>query len=310
MKKPPLLMDQQKAQIFGDEVPKPLAIAEVRQHPSRHLPPLLAFAWRKRERYRVTILAGMICKHAIVVGADSRLTDLSDGSTEDVDKINVVDFGDNHVLVAEGGVPSVTNRIVGTMREKATDVRISKWQDVTQIMEESIRDVKSKLDEEQKQLGRDYPSSLLIAFYANNRPYLFTCNNVFGIGIAEVAKRHFAAVGVGKSLADYLLSEFVDVDAKDELRLMALIYTILKVKDSNGLCGGPTRIKTLQLHYVGLDSPYRGQVNPLYPPRFINRIEKELKNMDAKTKEPRNTQIISALQRAIKKFSLETHWQA
>jgi hypothetical protein len=212
--------------------------------------------------------------------------------------------------VAEGGVPSITNRIVAVTREKAKDVRILRWQDVTQVLEDSIQDVKSKLDEEQKQLGRDYPSSILFAFYANNHPYLFTWNNIFGFNLAVMAKRHFVTVGAGKSLADYFLSELVDVDTKDELRLMALIYTVLKIKDTNGLCGGLTRIKTLDLHFVGSDVPWRGVVRPPYPPRLLNRIEKELRRMDAKTKGARNKQIMAALKQAIKKFSLETHWKA
>jgi 20S proteasome alpha/beta subunit len=305
MKKPPLLTDLQKAIILGD---KPLAARPPRPYSPRHLLPFSG--WRKRERYRVTILAGIICEKAIIVGADSRLTDLGDGSTEDVDKINIVAFGNDHVLVAEGGVPSITNRIVEIMREKAKDVRILRWQDVTQVLEDSVQDVKLKLDEEQKQLGRDYPSSILFAFYANNHPYLFTWNNIFGFGLAEVAKRHFVTVGAGKSLADYFLSELVDVDTKDELRLMALIYTVLKIKDTNGLCGGLTRIKTLDLHFVGSDVPWRGVVRPPYPPRLLNRIEKELRRMDARTKGARNKQIMAALKQAIKKFSLETHWKA
>jgi hypothetical protein len=138
---------------------------------------------------------------------------------------------------------------------------------------------------------------------------LFTYN-VFGTGCALIAKRHFATAGAGKSLADYLLSEFVDIDAEDELRFMALIYTILKVKDNNGLCGGPTMAKILELHYVGADSRWRGHLSPPFAPRLINRIEKELRSMDAKTKGPRNKQIISALRKAIRKFSLETHWKA
>lgn len=69
----------------------------------------------------MTILAGIICKEFIVLGADSQLNDPQDGSIENVD------FLDNHVLVAEACVPSIPNRVVEIMREKASDKKINRW---------------------------------------------------------------------------------------------------------------------------------------------------------------------------------------
>lgn len=303
--KTPLLTNQEKAQILGDTSCKPLAATSASAYPPhRPLPPPL---WGKRERYRVTILAGIICKRFIAVGADSRLTDVPDGSIENVDKISIVDFGKDQVLVAEGGVPAVTNCVVEIIRDKAAGKRISKWQDVAQVVEGAIRDFQAELNEFQMQHGKENPSVLLIAFYADNKPYLGTCN-IFGFGTVEFAKRHYATAGVGKALADYLLSEFSEAGAEDELQLGTLTYTILKVKENNGLCAGPTRIKYLATFAHGPVSPRVTKATAIAY-RLIRRVEKKMQKVDHLVKPIRNRAIFAALREASDEFATETHWQ-
>ena len=60
----------------------------------------------------MSVLIGIICADAIVLAADSQITDLISGEFSDVDKISVVEFSPNdQVLIAQGGLWPLTNRI-------------------------------------------------------------------------------------------------------------------------------------------------------------------------------------------------------
>jgi len=48
-----------------------------------------------------------------------------------MDKITVVDFVVDHVLVSQAGFTPITNRIIENFKEKAKEIKITKPKDVT-----------------------------------------------------------------------------------------------------------------------------------------------------------------------------------
>ena len=154
---------------------------------------------RKHEgKKSMSVLIGIICPEAIVVAADSQITDLSTGEFSYVDKISVVDFwpGDE-VLVAQGGLWPLTNRIVEKIQEKARRIKISSAQIVTQIVEDAIRAAKFSLDEKQRDYVNQCSTGLLIAFYVGKTPHLYTVD-CYGSGIVNAAENHYATMGCGR----------------------------------------------------------------------------------------------------------------
>jgi len=114
----------------------------------------------------MSILIGIICPEAIVLAADSHITEAYEGTFASVNKISSVKFWPNdEVLIAQAGLWPLTNRIVERIREKAKGVRIINTETVTKIVEDSIRESKSPLDEEQEKYVNENPPALMLAFY-------------------------------------------------------------------------------------------------------------------------------------------------
>jgi 20S proteasome alpha/beta subunit len=206
-------------------------------------PPLRKYAGKNS----MSVLIGIICADAIVLAADSQITDLSTGEFSNVDKLGVVEFLENdQVLIAQGGLWPLTNRIVEKMREKAKGIRITSASTVTKIVEDSIREAKFPLDERQNEFVNQHGSALLIAFYVGETPHLYTVD-CYGSGFVNAAEKHYAAIGAGAGvLASYLLSQIAPPVAFHNVAFVTAVFVIGKVKaHQKALCGGDTKIKIL-----------------------------------------------------------------
>jgi 20S proteasome alpha/beta subunit len=316
--KPPILTLGQIAQILGDpprSQQKSLAISANRKQP----PPLRVQPPRiiGPRPDRMTILAGIICKHCIVVGADSQLTDPGDGGVAYVNKINAINFHSaavlfdekgelfsgppespappDVVLIAECGLPAITNRAVDIIREKATFERIASASSVIKVLESSVREMKADWDEDQKSYTRQFGAAVLLAFYVKNAPHLYTCD-IAGPGIAKSADGHYVALGLGATLANYLLAELADPNGEDAFQIAAMIYTIAKVKQHNAYCGGDINISLLHpVPHETLYSPTIGKSTPLAR-EVVDIAERWLIGRDEQTQRLRNKQILKLLQ--------------
>lgn len=246
----------------------------------------------------MSILIGIICSEAIVMAADSHVTETRQGTFSSVNKISVVEFWPNdEVLVAQAGLWPLTNRIVEKMREKARGTRITNPSIVTKIAEDSIRESKSPLDGEQAQNVNENPPALMLAFYIHQKPHLYTVN-VYGHGIASCPSVHYAAAGVGEYLANYLLREYAVPKSHSDLAVATAIFVSKKIKDNTKYCGGDTNIKRLYpLNiFIDLDKQYIGNSQQI-PKDFVKLAEKRLVGFDEKTKQARNKRIYDILEK-------------
>jgi 20S proteasome alpha/beta subunit len=268
--------------------------------PYQFKPPQFA----KCERKSVTILTGIICQDAIVLASDSQMTDIVSGDVSYIDKIGVVNFVAGQALVAQAGLPSITNRVVETMREKAHGIKVTDWRIVTQIAEDSIRETKIPLDAEQKTYLRDNGSALMLAFYAAGKPHLYTID-ISGSGTVNPAGQHYATAGMGVALANYLLSEFTEPRASSDIGIAASIYVIKKVKDNNRYCGGDTTVKVVRrISVPGWNFQITGRADTVAK-HFVNIVERRLVKMDEKAKPARNKRIISILRQEAERMRRE-----
>jgi 20S proteasome alpha/beta subunit len=259
--------------------------------------PALPPRWPSTERKaRMTILAGIICSDAIIVAADSLMIDAATGAKSYVDKISIADFSGDHVLIAQAGLGAVTNRAIEKIQEKAHATPITSAKFVYQIVEDSIRETKVGMDEDQKSYIKQWGASLIVAFYENGNPHLSTFDFV-GTGIANAAESHYATAGFGSTLANYLLAEYSGPKSLIGIGLATAVFIIKKVKDNNGYCGGDTNIKWLTPLQMNLGEGPKifGRVN--HPIKhLINLMEKRLNKVDEKSKTARNKQVLTAFQ--------------
>lgn len=262
----------------------------------------------------MSILIGIICPEAIVLAADSHITETCNGTFNSVNKISIVEFWPNdQVLVAQAGLWPLTNRIVEKMREKAKGTRITSASIVTQIAEDSIRESKIHLDEEQAQYVNENPPALMLAFYIERKPYLYTVN-VYGHGITSYPAEHYAAAGIGEYLANYLLREYAEPKSHSDLAIATSIFVSKKVKENTKYCGGDTTIRRLvpMQGFIDLDKQYIGQSEQIGND-FVNLAEARLVKLDEKNKKPRVKQTMKILWKTgtelwakhIKKFQAE-----
>jgi 20S proteasome alpha/beta subunit len=247
--------------------------------------------WPKREgKKAMTIVTGIICADAIVLAADSQFTDPSNGVVSFGDKISTVEFKQgNHVLVAQAGLPAITKHIVELVSEKSKEVAITSALTVTEIVLDSICRLRERSTQEQWAYGKENGgASLMVAFYANNKPCLYTVN-VYGHGImSEPENSHFAVAGAGAPLAEYLLSQIAPRGAFHNVALATTIFVIGKVKDhQKGACGGDTMIQILfPVERPGCENSHIGK-SEIINQRTINNMEKLLIQQDKNENKPR-----------------------
>ena len=203
------------------------------------------------------------------------------------------------VLISQGGLRPITTDIIDRIKDASENVNIIRPRDVTQVINKAVQETKSSLGEDEATYGKTYGAALLIAFYAKGKPYIYTCN-IFDTGVSEPAESHFTTIGIADPLANYLFCELSKRGDDDALQLAAMIYMILKVKENNAFCGGPTRIKLLktfpdEMHTTG------GRATEV-DASFIKRAEEVLILRDQQSREERNRQMIAILREVASGF--------
>jgi 20S proteasome alpha/beta subunit len=245
----------------------------------------------------MSIIIGIICRDGIVMAADGQLTDPYVGTTSEVNKIHVIQFSADHVIVGVAGGYPFTNRVVEKIAELGDAVAIRQKKDVTEIIENAIRQTKAPLDEQQLKAVNDSGAGMIIAFYLNGRPQL-SYVDPFSSGIITDSEKHYCAAGIGSFLANYLLDEYLGKDPYHEFGIATAIFAIKKVKDNTRYCGGKTTIMTLraipQIEFRS-NSPatYTRHVGATIVENrdFIDLAERKLAKMDERTKKSRNRKI-------------------
>ncbi|HXC35621.1 MAG TPA: hypothetical protein VNV43_07070, partial [Candidatus Acidoferrales bacterium] len=241
-------------------------------------------------------LIGIVCPDAIVLAADSQITHSGLGSHVYFNKITTLDSRIDQLLIAQAGLPGMSNRVIEIMRDKLRAIQIGQPREIAQIAEDSVREAKKNLDREQKKYGKDYGAELMLAFYAGSRPYLYTID-VYGTGIANPSDNDYATAGIGKYVANYLLSEIAEPKEGAGIAISTCIYVIKKIKEhQKSYCGGETNIKWLWQVPVN-QTPWKYVTRAMDINKdFLQLMEQNLFELDEANKKARNKQVLSILQ--------------
>lgn len=200
-------------------------------------------------RPKVTVAIGLLCQDCIIVASDSQTT-RGAVKNQHAQKISVIDFADSQILVAEAGVADLSEAAIAEIRAKAAGKPLNHPNEVTEIVKSSVQNVHKHFWELNHLSGRpqeeakwffadpDYNFSLIVAFYYDNRPYLYTINLSRCLPIETV--RHYEAIGIGRDLGEYLMDENIPTKVAFEDAYPMLVYVVEKVIDNVDGCGRPT----------------------------------------------------------------------
>jgi proteasome beta subunit len=247
----------------------------------------------------MTVLTGIICKDGIVMGADTLWTEFPSGTKSFGDKLISVEFSGDHVLIGQAGVRPLANRVVRILQSNAIGIRIKEAKDVEDAIEASVREMKGKMDDSQRQSAEDQETLLLAAFYVKGQPCLRSFR-VTGHGAGDRPSKFFEACGAGAPIAHYILSELAVPKAEAEVGAVQTIYAILKAKQHNAWCGGETTIKTLlpvPQNVNGFTFTVGAVIESMQ--EVVNKTERHLAVADEKAKESRNKKMTQAIKRVV-----------
>jgi 20S proteasome alpha/beta subunit len=262
--------------------------------------------FRKRKRKAiVTIITGIICNDGIVLASDSQTT-FGTQKQCDTNKINPVQFVNGWALVAESGDAELSQKAVATFQEFASVLNPTSEKEIIFKAEQAVKSVRQQqialyqgqnfsLEEWQQEFRDNRPFELMIAFYFNKTPHLYTLS--LSTGIAHKINLHYAAIGCGSNLGGYLLAELSTPEMPSYLATPISVYIVESVKKHDAFCGGATKIAQLPNPAWWLGQGNYIPQPHVFSPVDVAKLVKLVSKMDSKTK----TQRIKILQDSFSK---------
>lgn len=209
----------------------------------------------------MTIVIAIVAKtnednDTIVVASDGQNTD---GTFKkfDAKKISVIPFKNSRILLAESGSSKLSGRAVEIFEHKAEGKSITDYETVSLLAQESVREVRQTMlggfapgqitsEDFQRYIQNNWRFELLLAHYWKDTPRIVTIDNVSQV--ANKVQGHFAAVGCGADLANYLLGQHCRPNQSLSFAIATAIYVVEQVKQHIDGCSGDTQIGMV-FHY-------------------------------------------------------------
>jgi len=206
---------------------------------------------RKGEVKRVTLIVGIICKDSIVLASDTETTN-GIYKVQGAEKINVVQFKDYKVLIANSGMCYLSEAALQIIE------RYAKVEDITQ--DDSVMEIikKSMHEARQYQISLYPPSTpenwkihfrdqnqceLTVAYFHGNKPMLGKIN--IDQCVLHKANQYLTS-GVGGELGAFLMDEHSEREMRYDFGCAVAFYVVEKVKHYITGCGGETNIAVIQ----------------------------------------------------------------
>lgn len=268
----------------------------------------------------MTIIVGIITADQIILASDSQTTFGTQKQT-DTDKISVVKFKLGCALVAESGDAELSQKAVALFKEKANEHEMKSERDAISIAEQAVKEVRKEqvdlygagnfnLEEWQREFRDNKPFELMVAYYYNEKPFVYTLH--VSSAIACKVQSHYSAIGCGANLGGYLLSELSYPKMENEMAAAIAVYVVESVKKHDAFCGGNTKIALLNMQpgmrprfEIGAPVPLLAYYAPdhrIFSPSDIDKFVRIVSEMDSKTKKERVKIIQQSFQKEAKKF--------
>ena len=195
----------------------------------------------------MTLIVGVVCKDAIVFGAESETT-RGTSKYQSTKKISIVNFINGNAIVGEAGIQHLSSGVVDKFIEVASTTRIENEESIVKALEKSFREITARTiaprlgtktcQDFYRQEQNCFEISL--GFFWDGKPSIYILNPVYGIAVK--CRGRFSASGIGAELAQYLLkdSDFVKMDSRAATIEVASV--VREVKTSVSGCGGTTEI--------------------------------------------------------------------
>lgn len=204
------------------------------------------------ERAKVTIAIGMICKSRergplIVLASDSQTTGPGHWKCADTQKVHVVEFADDRVIVAQSGVADMGERVIQIMERKAKDRELKNEETAVKTAEEALREVRISLlkdfiesEEGKRRYCIENDIDLLVGCFVGGKPFLHTVD-LSRCTPTRVTKA-YGSIGVGGAIADFLLREYQEADPEFRNDVAIAASVVETTIDNMNGCGRPTWI--------------------------------------------------------------------
>lgn len=285
---------------------------------------------RKPKPKKVTIALGVICgsadqkASAIVLASDSQTT-YGTVKSLNAQKINVVNFADAQVLIAQAGTADLAEATIEIIRKKASGVCLESDETVTRIAQEAMREMRRHLIEIHEGCGftddawkryfyEENAFELLLAYFYERKPYLRTINIDWCKPIP--VQGQFKAIGLGADMAQFLLREYQQSDPHFEAGPLIAAAVTEKTIDNIEGCGRPTWVGTV--HPVPDDilemkskikkwagrGFYRAMAN-LVPQQYVDLMIEELRSAESKEAISRKQTLSETLSEINRKYRMK-----
>jgi 20S proteasome alpha/beta subunit len=277
----------------------------------------------KKRKTVVTIIVGIITADQIILASDSQTT-FGTQKQLNTDKISVVKFERGCALVAESGDAELSQKAVALFKSKAEEHVMENATDAISLAEQAVKEVRKEqvdlygagnftLEEWQREFRDNKPFELMVAYYFNEKPFLYTLH--ISSAIACKVQSHYSTIGCGSNLGGYLLSELSYPKMDNEMAAAIAVYIVESVKKHDAFCGGNTKIALLNMQ-PGPQEPrfllpatlpvplltYYAPDHRIFSPRDVDKFVRIVSEMDAKTKKERVKIIQQSFQKEAKKF--------
>jgi 20S proteasome alpha/beta subunit len=207
----------------------------------------------------MTLIIGIVCHDGIVMAAESQTTK-GNSKLLGTNKISIVEFEHDKVLVAEAGSANLSNHAIELFQRKARGVKIDNDSTVPKLVQKSVFEVVEKLLEPFKSgatpaqiqdflLDEINKFELMVAYYFQKKPYLYMFRSALA-GIPDKVKTYFETSGIGADLADYILTKYIKENSDSEFASVIAVKALQDVSNHVEGCGGPLRMASL--HHRGM----------------------------------------------------------
>ena len=280
---------------------------------------------KPKQRPKVTIAIGFIRKSkpdkielgqlsSIWMASDSQAT-YGETKRENPNKINVVDFANGQILVAQAGSVELGDKTVEKLQQKSTDLKMDDAETAIKAVRSALLEVRTELLEWNKGVPIDLEKffwtehrlNLLVGYFFKMKPYLFKTDIYSGI-YSKVPS--FEAIGNGQSLGYYLLKEYSKSDPDMWDGFPIAVSVVEKVIENVDGCSAPTWVGTVYPIPFEIQSerhkivPSLIQCQAIMVPQYeIGLASQELKIADARGAALRKKEILRVMNRISKKYT-------
>ena len=253
----------------------------------------------------MTIIVGLVCRNSIVLANDSQQ---SRGDSKEMTKfkIRAVEFkgGVDKILVAQAGTAETSTAIINNMAKLASSQPMGDEDHVRALVRQAIIQERQRLRRHHLDCSMEELSkiifaqglncTLMTAFYVSDHAFLDTYD--FDSGLEREREGWFRCIGIGETLANYILREVSEPDMDDRLGRAIAVHVTDKVIQNVRDCFEPIRVATIapkaEFNYDGRRPPDdlvilpEGFIDPVvvYPQTAVNEIKQAVRLIDADTK--------------------------